>query len=141
MTHIYFILYIFCSHLHLTSASSIFFLFISVAAIKPTRGCLGYNTAKAGLDMITKQFALELGPHQIRVNSVNPTQVSTLAAKEFVSKLPELDKRLKAITPFGRWCEIREVVEPVMYLLSEHSNMVTGTLHVIDGGLISGIPV
>ena len=38
---------------------------------------LYYTMAKAGLDMVTKQFALDIGQHQIRVNSVNPAFVLT----------------------------------------------------------------
>ena len=90
--------------------------------------------------MITKQFALELGPHHIRVNSVNPTVVLT------DSKLNDYEDddfttKMKVITPMGRFCSMAEVTEPIMYLLSDHATMVSGTTHVIDGGLLSHIPV
>ena len=91
--------------------------------------------------MVTKQFALELGPYQIRVNSVVPSAVLTDAMKEILDKMPDLDKTLNSITPIGRYCDIREVVEPIMYLLSEHSSMVSGTSHLVDGGLLCNIPV
>ena len=41
------------------------------------KGQLAYSVSKAGLDMATKMFVLELGPHKIRVNSVNPFLVRT----------------------------------------------------------------
>ena len=91
--------------------------------------------------MVTKQFALELGPHQIRVNSVNPTRVAVESMPKCFEDEPERGKTLISITPMGRVCNRQECVDPILYLLSEHSTMVTGTTHVIDGGLMSNIPV
>ena len=92
--------------------------------------------------MVTKQFALELGPHQIRVNSVNFTTVLTEAVqREFVNKGADITKNIKAITPLGRFCTLKESSAPIMYLLSDHSTMVNGTNHVVDGGLTSHLPI
>ena len=91
--------------------------------------------------MVTKQFALELGPHQIRVNSVNPAFVLTDMVKDYLEKNPEIGNRTTDNTPMGRHCKVQEVIDPIMYLLSEHASMVNGTLHVIDGGLLCNIPV
>ena len=63
--------------------------------------------AKAGLDMVTKQFALELGPHQIRVNSVNLAFVLTEKTKIYLVKNPEIENRTTNITPMGRHCEVK----------------------------------
>lgn len=91
--------------------------------------------------MVTKQFALELGPHQIRVNSLNTTWVLTERVKEEMYKYPGRDEKVLSVIPAGRFCEVREAVEPIMYLLSQHSSMVNGTIHVVDGGMLSHIPV
>ena len=91
--------------------------------------------------MVTKQFALELGPHKIRVNSVCPTFVKTDMMTQMLDNAPELKERLTSMTPQGRACEVNEVVGPILYLLSDHSSMVTGTLHTVDGGLTCQIPV
>ena len=91
--------------------------------------------------MVTKQFALELGPHNIRVNSVNPTFVSTETVMKLMKNTPDLYERFISITPIGRLCEVKEAIEPILYLLSDHSSMVTGTAHVVDGGHLSSIPV
>ena len=91
--------------------------------------------------MVTKQFALELGPHQIRVNSVNPTWTRTNPVIAHFADVPDEETRVKTITPLGRIAEVRDIVEPIMYLLSDHSSMVSGTTHVVDGGLLSNIPV
>ena len=51
--------------------------------IRPMRECMAYNMSKAALDMMTKQFAMELGPNNIRVNSVNPTVTLTNKSREY----------------------------------------------------------
>ncbi|XP_045202180.2 L-xylulose reductase-like [Mercenaria mercenaria] len=109
----------------------------SVAGIGACYSYLPYNVSKAGLDMVTKQFALELGPYQIRVNSVNPATVVT----PMVTNLKNTAKGLTSQTPMGRVAKVEEVVWPVLYLLSDYSSMVTGQLHPVDGGLLSNIAV
>ncbi|XP_045212988.2 L-xylulose reductase-like [Mercenaria mercenaria] len=99
---------------------------------------LPYNVSKAGLDMVTKQFALELGQYQIRVNSVNPTLVMT----PMITNLKEdYEKDFIARTPMGRIAKVEEIVGPIMYLLSDYSSMVSGQIHPVDGGLLSNIAV
>ena len=121
------------------------FLFLlhifSILGVNPIKGGLYYDITKAALDMVTKQFALELGPHQIRVNSANPNLVLTETMQKYMMEAEFVEEKTKALTPLGRLCTVKEVVEPVMYLLSDHSTMVNGTIHVIDGGLLSNIPV
>ena len=121
------------------------FLFLlhifSILGVNPIKGGLYYDITKAALDMVTKQFALELGQHQIRVNSANPNLVLTETMQKYMMEAEFVEEKTKALTPLGRLCTVKEVVEPVMYLLSDHSTMVNGTIHVIDGGLLSNIPV
>ena len=100
---------------------------------------LYYNITKAALDMVTKQFALELGPHQIRVNSVNPTLVSTGSVVAFPA-YKEWSDISKQLTPLGRVCNEQEVVQPIMYLLSDQASMVNSSIHVVDGGLFTRAP-
>ena len=90
--------------------------------------------------MVTKQFALELGPHQIRVNSVNFCSVLSGA---FVRDWKDSARaqNIKAMTPMGKFCDVDEACGPVMYLLSDQSTMVNGSNQVVDGGLLAHIPV
>lgn len=113
----------------------------STVSLQPLKKFMWYNASKAGLDMVTKQFALELAPHQIRVNSVNPTYILVDWVKEFFSTQPELLEAFQSQISLGRFCEPRDVTDPIMYYLSEHSSMVTGTINLIDGGLMSKTPV
>lgn len=112
----------------------------SINGINPMRETMAYCMSKAALDMMTKQFALELGPHKIRVNSVKPSVVLT-GMGSYISAEPAKAGKLKDHTPLGRFAEIRESVDPIMYLLSDYSSMVTGTINPIEGGLLSNISI
>ncbi|XP_045191222.1 D-erythrulose reductase-like [Mercenaria mercenaria] len=100
---------------------------------------LPYNISKAAMDMASKVFALELGPHGIRVNSVNPSLVMTPMIRELIQNGLPLDKTAVARSSMGRLLEMNEIVDPILYLLSDHSAMVTGQMHVVDGGLLCNI--
>ncbi|CAC5419893.1 DCXR [Mytilus coruscus] len=93
-------------------------------------GCV-YSTTKAAIDMLTKCMALELGPHNIRVNSINPTVVWTDMARSIKDHLMPL----LPMTPLGRFAEIADVVNAVVFLLSDQSGMISGECLRVDGGL------
>ena len=113
----------------------------SLSAQRALKRNLGPGLTKAGLDMVTKQFALELGPHKIRVNSASLTLVLTEKNIKLLEKTPEWTERFTAVTPQGKICDVNNVISPILYLLSDASSMVTGTLHTVDGGLLCHIPV
>ncbi|KAL4220811.1 hypothetical protein ACF0H5_019079 [Mactra antiquata] len=109
----------------------------SINGINPMGEYMAYNVSKAALDMVTKQYALELGPHNIRVNSVNPTVIQTdMTMEHWIDPTKLIDA-----TPLGRFCEVHEAVNPILYLLSDYSSMVTGTINPVEGGLLSNINV
>lgn len=75
-------------------------------------------------------------PVKIRTNAVNPTVVMTAMAAVGWSK-PEKRDPMIAKIPMGRFCEVEDVVGPVLYYLSDLSSMVNGTTHPIDGGFLA----
>jgi L-xylulose reductase len=95
-----------------------------------------YCASKGAVDAFTRAAALELGPHNIRVNCVNPTVIMTdmgrLGWSDPKVAQPMLDK-----IPLGRFGEVSEVVDAVLYLLSDKSSMITGTCLPIDGGFLA----
>ncbi|KAG7302696.1 hypothetical protein JYU34_012647 [Plutella xylostella] len=95
-----------------------------------------YSASKAALDGLTRAMALELGPHGIRVNAVNPTVIMTEMAKVGWSE-PARANEMKAKIPLGRFGEVSEVVNAVVFLLSERSSMITGVELPIDGGFLA----
>ena len=113
----------------------------SITGLRAYPQLLAYNMSKAGMDMATKQFALELGPKNIRVNSVNPTLVITPGTQKYIDEGTPLDETFSRITPLGRVCKLKEITDPILYLFSEESSMVAGTCHVVDGGLLNHIAV
>lgn len=92
-----------------------------------------YCSTKAAMDMFTKSLALELGPHKIRVNAVNPTVVLTDMGRLGWSD-PAKAKPMLDTIPLGRFAEVEDVVHSIIYLLSDKANMITGTMLPIDGG-------
>ncbi|XP_058477297.1 L-xylulose reductase-like isoform X1 [Solea solea] len=103
-----------------------------------------YCATKGALDMLTKVMALELGPHQcfvlccdqIRVNSVNPTVVMTEMGRLGWSD-PEKAKVMMDRIPLGRFAEVEDVVNSILFLLSDKSNMTNGVTLPVDGGFLT----
>uniref|UniRef100_A0A6G1SDZ8 L-xylulose reductase n=1 Tax=Aceria tosichella TaxID=561515 RepID=A0A6G1SDZ8_9ACAR len=106
----------------------------SVASMKAENRHVPYAASKAALDMITNCCALEFGPYNIRVNSVNPTLVWTDMAKINWND-PKARSALLSKIPLNKFVEIREVIDPIIFLLSNQSSMISGTNIPIDGGL------
>lgn len=94
-----------------------------------------YLISKAGLEMMTKCMALELGVHKIRVNSVCPTIVLTEMGKEHWSS-PEKSGPYLNRTPLGKFAEIGDVTNATLFLLSDSASMITGTSLPVDGGFL-----
>jgi len=96
-----------------------------------------YGMTKASVDYLTRQQAKELGREsKIRVNAVNPTVIWTDMARLHWSK-PENANPALARIPLGRFGEIDEVVQPVLFLLSDAAGMITGERILIDGGFVT----
>uniref|UniRef100_A0A3Q2Z4N1 Dicarbonyl/L-xylulose reductase n=1 Tax=Hippocampus comes TaxID=109280 RepID=A0A3Q2Z4N1_HIPCM len=95
-----------------------------------------YCATKGALDMLTKVMALELGPHQIRVNSVNPTVVMTEMGRRGWSD-SEKAKTMTSRIPLGRFAEVDEVVNSILFLLSDKSTMTNGVSLPVDGGFLA----
>ncbi|KAL3273172.1 hypothetical protein HHI36_014626 [Cryptolaemus montrouzieri] len=92
-----------------------------------------YCATKGAVDAFTRAAALELGPHGIRVNCVNPTVIMTDMGKLGWSDPKVAEPMLQKI-PLNRFGEVHEVVDTVLFLLSDKASMITGTCLPIDGG-------
>ncbi|XP_033321445.2 L-xylulose reductase [Megalopta genalis] len=95
-----------------------------------------YCATKGAVDMLTKTMALEFGPHDIRVNSVNPTVVMTDMGKLGWSD-PEKARTMLDKIPLGRFAEVDEVVDAIVFLLSDRSSMINGIALPVDGGFLA----
>ncbi|KAK7111671.1 L-xylulose reductase-like [Littorina saxatilis] len=94
-----------------------------------------YCPTKAAVDSLMQVMAVELGPKKIRVNCVNPTVVMTKMGREAWSDPVKAGPLLSRI-PLGKFVEIEDVTNAVLFLLSDQAAMVNGTTLVVDGGLL-----
>ncbi|PRD32905.1 UNVERIFIED_CONTAM: L-xylulose reductase, partial [Trichonephila clavipes] len=116
----------------------------SQAAIIALPNHATYCASKGALDQITKVMALELGPHKIRVNSVNPTVVLTdmgITALKSYGEGKHIEDALKAKIPLRKFCDVDDVVKATLFLLSDDAGMITGAQLPLDGGYIIHSPV
>lgn len=121
---------------------------------------VAYAASKGAVDSMTQVMALELGPHGIRVNAINPTVVMTELgrrawadpekAQTMLSKIP-LGRSVyiciyitglkymvrNKICIFYRFAEINEVVNAITFLLSDKSSMINGVQLPVDGGFLA----
>ncbi|CAG9094794.1 hypothetical protein JYU34_012646 [Plutella xylostella] len=95
-----------------------------------------YCASKGAVDALTRVMALELGPHNIRVNTVNPTVIMTEMGKLGWSD-PAKAAGMLAKIPLGRFGEVSEVVNAVLFLLSDKASMINGVELPIDGGFLA----
>lgn len=108
----------------------------SQASLVALAGHVSYAASKAALDSITRVSALELGPHGIRVNSVNPTVVMTEMSAFYWGR-PEVGGPFLKAMPLGRWATVDEVAAPIVFLLGDGASMITGVSLPVDGGFTS----
>jgi NAD(P)-dependent dehydrogenase (short-subunit alcohol dehydrogenase family) len=90
---------------------------------------------------LTKSWAIELAPYNIRVNSIHPTGVNT-PMNDGLAQLEGLTPREVAERSAGNllpvpWIEPEDVANAVLYLASDRARYVTGAAFVIDAGLLT----
>jgi NAD(P)-dependent dehydrogenase (short-subunit alcohol dehydrogenase family) len=109
----------------------------SLAAAVGTRDHLAYCASKAALDAMTRVMAVELGPHGIRVNSVNPVVTLTPMADKAWSD-PVKAASMLARIPLGRFVQPSEIASTIAFLLSDDAGMINGVTLTVDGGFSAG---
>jgi len=145
-------------HLNLNVKSPYFFtqlLFDALAAKKgavinissyfshrmlPGRPSTAYSLSKGAMDAFTKSLAYESGPLGVRVNAIAPGTVNTALVKENIDRLSEEGKdkfseMVQTIYPLGRLGEVDDISGAAVFLASDQSRWITGTIMNVDGGL------
>ncbi|MDB6060588.1 MAG: 2-deoxy-D-gluconate 3-dehydrogenase [Verrucomicrobiaceae bacterium] len=97
-------------------------------------GLAHYAAAKGALDSMSKSMAVELGPHQIRVNVLAPGFIATEMTQADPEIFKIMDAGVSAKTPLGRSGRPEDLEGIVVYLASDRSRYHTGDTLVIDGG-------
>lgn len=93
----------------------------------------GYSSAKAALHQLSQTMAVEFGPHNIQVNCIAPTVTMTLMAQQVWQPGARTDAKLARI-PMGRFAEPSEIADIALFLASDLSDFVSGTIIPADGG-------
>lgn len=96
-------------------------------------GRTAYSASKAGLLGFTKALALELAPEGITVNGISPGPCATEMNLPILNN-PELNQQFISKLPIGRWGNVEEIAQCLLYICSPQSGFLTGTDIVIDGG-------
>jgi len=92
-----------------------------------------YCTSKHAMEGFTKAMAIELAPHNIRVNSLGPTFIETPMTRPFLANKAFRDEVLGKIK-LGRLGQLEELTGAIVFLASDASSLMTGAALVLDGG-------
>jgi NAD(P)-dependent dehydrogenase (short-subunit alcohol dehydrogenase family) len=110
---------------------------VTVTSIHQSVACpddIVYGMSKAGLDLMTKTFALELGRHSIRLNNVAPGSVRTPWNNNWLDN-ENIVRNVERKIPLGALASADQVASVIVQLLSDDFSYVTGQTIVVDGGL------
>ncbi len=94
-----------------------------------------YAASKGGVISLTKSIALKYGPCGIRANVICPGFVKTPMTQRFIND-PYFNKKWISRTPLGRVGEPEEIAYVSLFLASEESSFVTGSIYTVHGGLV-----
>ena len=113
----------------------------SIAGLRGMNRLSHYAASKWGMVGLTKSWAIELAPHNIRVVSIHPTGVDTplndgLAAMEGMTPEQVAEQSAGNLLPVP-WIEVSDVAEAVVWLVSDKARFVTGSQFVLDAGLLT----
>jgi NAD(P)-dependent dehydrogenase (short-subunit alcohol dehydrogenase family) len=92
-----------------------------------------YNASKAGVHHLTKSLAAEWASRGVRVNAVAPTYINT-PLTAFARSNQEMFQTWLDMTPMGRLGEVDEIASVVLFLASDASSLLTGSVVIADGG-------
>ncbi|WP_421761111.1 SDR family NAD(P)-dependent oxidoreductase [Devosia sp.] len=95
-----------------------------------------YSASKFAVEGLSKAMAIELGPHNIRVNTICPTFIETELTSKTLAD-PEFRTWVLAKIKLGRLGRIEDIMGPVVFLASDAAAMMTGSSLMVDGGWTS----
>jgi len=107
----------------------------SVAGIRPRPGLSWYNGSKGAVNVISKSMAVELGPDNIRVNSICPVMGETGLLEKFMGVPDTAENRARFIAtiPLGRLARPADVAAAALYLGSDAGAFISGVEFPVDG--------
>jgi NAD(P)-dependent dehydrogenase (short-subunit alcohol dehydrogenase family) len=112
----------------------------SIASFTGQIGTPVYSASKGAIALLTKSLALDYGRDRIRVNCICPGITDTPMLRQHLGHGAEGEARIRARlsrVPTGEILSPEDVARAALYLVSDDSAGITGTLHVVDGGLLA----
>ncbi len=107
----------------------------STAGVSPRPNLTWYNASKGWVITATRSMAVELAPHGIRVNALNPVAGETPLLKTFMgADTPEVRAKFLATIPLGRFSTPADLGNAAAFLCSDEASMITGVALEVDGG-------
>lgn len=107
----------------------------STAGVSPRPNLNWYNASKGWMITATKTMAVELAPHGIRVNALNPVAGETPLLKSFMGEdTPEVRAKFLSTIPLGRFSTPEDMGNAACFLCSDEASMITGVAMEVDGG-------
>lgn len=107
----------------------------STAGISPRPRLNWYNASKGWMITATKTMAVELAPHGVRVNALNPVAGETPLLTSFMGEdTPEMRAKFLATIPLGRFSTPEDMGNAACFLCSDEASMITGVAMEVDGG-------
>jgi 2-deoxy-D-gluconate 3-dehydrogenase len=112
----------------------------SIDSLHPSAvGLAAYDASKGGVLMFTRNFALEVAAHNIRVNMIAPGGITTEGTQKGLTglsknQLEAMQKQFIARVPIGRWGVPEDIATAAIFLASPASTYMTGSYMVVDGG-------
>lgn len=101
-------------------------------------GTSGYAASKGGINGLTREWAVDLAPHGIRVNAVLPAETWTPLYEKCLDAMPDpvtAKAEIEQLIPLGkRFTTIEELADTVVFLASPRSSHTTGQILFVDGG-------
>lgn len=115
----------------------------SISSTNPQGSSGAYSVSKAGVVIMSKQLAFELGPNGVRSNTVSPGLVRTPMTEAYY-QVGDVAQRRDAALPIGRVARPNDIADVVTFLASDRARYITGADLVADGGfsqtLMSTVP-
>ncbi|WP_033289755.1 SDR family NAD(P)-dependent oxidoreductase [Amycolatopsis jejuensis] len=103
-------------------------------------GASAYSAAKAGVESLTRNLAVEHAPDGIRANALVPGTFRTDVWNEREKLVPDLLERLGSWYPLGHVGTTDDIATAALFLASDEASWITGALLPVDGGLLAGNP-
>ena len=107
----------------------------SIGGIQPGGGIMAYRAAKAAVIHFSRSAAVDLGEYGVRVNCVAPGLIATPMTNYDLARVRQTSQ------PLNREGAVKDVAEAVVFLASDRSAQITGTVLPVDGGFTAGRPM